>query len=247
MATKIQLRRDTAANWTTNNPTLALGEMGIETDTRKFKFGDGTTAWNTLPYASSGSSGDIPTKLSQLENDCGFITMADVEGKHYTTMSAVEAKGYATLTDVAEAGYTKNVGTVTKVNNVSPVDGNVSLDIPSAVTEETVTGWGFTKNEGTVTSVNGIEPTDGNVDIEVEVTAGKNIEIDNNEISVKPIEEKTEITDENIFYGNKRENTLAVMTASPYVYSDYTQFNGKVLTSIEFLVSLMNFCKFSIF
>jgi len=33
----LQLRRDTAANWTTNNPTLAAGEIGIETDTLKFK------------------------------------------------------------------------------------------------------------------------------------------------------------------------------------------------------------------
>ena len=223
MATKIQLRRGLADRWTSINPILSEGEMGIETDTRKFKFGDGTTAWNSLSYASSGSSGDIPTKLSQLENDCGFITMADVEGKNYTTMSAVEAKGYitatalepyakktelptktsdldndseyTTLSDVAEEGYTKNVGTVTSVNGIEPVDGNVTLDIPSAVTEETVTEWGFTKNEGTVTSVNGIEPVDGNVDVEVEITAGKNIEIDNNEVSVKPIEEKIEITD----------------------------------------------------
>jgi len=76
--TRIQLRRDTAANWTTNNPTLALGEMGIETDTRKFKFGDGSTSWTSLAYASS-SSGDIPTKLSELDNDCDFITMDDVK------------------------------------------------------------------------------------------------------------------------------------------------------------------------
>ena len=50
MAVQIQLRNDTAANWVSNNPVLAQGEMGIETDTRKFKFGDGTTAWNSLSY-----------------------------------------------------------------------------------------------------------------------------------------------------------------------------------------------------
>jgi len=92
MATKIQLRRGLADRWTSINPTLALGEMGIETDTRKFKFGDGTTAWNALPYANSGSSGDIPTKLSQLENDCEFITMADVEGKHIQLCQQLKQK-----------------------------------------------------------------------------------------------------------------------------------------------------------
>ena len=53
MAFKVlQLRRDTAANWTNNNPTLAAGEIGVETDTLKFKIGDGTTAWTALAYAS---------------------------------------------------------------------------------------------------------------------------------------------------------------------------------------------------
>ena len=47
---QIQLRRDTAANWTAANPVLLLGEVGFETDTRKLKLGDGTTAWNSLLY-----------------------------------------------------------------------------------------------------------------------------------------------------------------------------------------------------
>lgn len=55
--TTIKLRRSTAAEWTTANTILAAGEMGIETDTRKFKFGDGTTPWNTLAYASAEGGG----------------------------------------------------------------------------------------------------------------------------------------------------------------------------------------------
>ena len=50
MADQIQLRRDTAANWTSANPTLASGEFGLETDTDQFKVGDGTTAWTSLGY-----------------------------------------------------------------------------------------------------------------------------------------------------------------------------------------------------
>lgn len=48
--TTVQMRRDTAANWTSTNPTLASGEWGLETDTRLMKIGDGTTAWNSLAY-----------------------------------------------------------------------------------------------------------------------------------------------------------------------------------------------------
>jgi len=47
---QLQFRRDTSSNWTTNNPILASGEMGIETNTALFKLGDGTTRWNLLPY-----------------------------------------------------------------------------------------------------------------------------------------------------------------------------------------------------
>ena len=45
-------RRDTASDWTTANPTLLNGEPGYETDTGKFKLGDGSTAWTGLPYLS---------------------------------------------------------------------------------------------------------------------------------------------------------------------------------------------------
>jgi hypothetical protein len=57
MAVQIQLRRDTAANWTSSNPTLAQGEMGVETDTAYYKIGDGTTAWTSLSYSSFPSNG----------------------------------------------------------------------------------------------------------------------------------------------------------------------------------------------
>lgn len=62
---QIQVRRDTAANWTSVNPTLASGEMGFETDTYKFKIGDGTTAWTTLGYQSLGGNydGGSPTSV----------------------------------------------------------------------------------------------------------------------------------------------------------------------------------------
>ena len=45
---QIQSRNDTAANWSSVNPVLLKGEIGIEIDTRKMKVGDGTSAWNTI-------------------------------------------------------------------------------------------------------------------------------------------------------------------------------------------------------
>lgn len=59
-----QFRRGTAANWTAANPTLLQGEVGFETDTSKFKVGDGTTVWSSLTYG--GLIG--PTTTNVLES-----------------------------------------------------------------------------------------------------------------------------------------------------------------------------------
>ena len=54
---KILLRRDTAANWSGLNPTLANGEMGYDTTNGKFKIGNGVSPWNALPYVNQGDTG----------------------------------------------------------------------------------------------------------------------------------------------------------------------------------------------
>lgn len=57
---RFQLRRDTAANWTSINPTLGPGEPALETDTLLVKYGDGASTWVDLPYAAI----DLPAVLA---------------------------------------------------------------------------------------------------------------------------------------------------------------------------------------
>jgi hypothetical protein len=52
MSTSLRLRKGIASDWTSVNPVLATGEPGFETDARKLKMGDGSTAWNDLPYVT---------------------------------------------------------------------------------------------------------------------------------------------------------------------------------------------------
>lgn len=81
--TLIQNRRDTQSNWTAVNPVLAEGEFGVETDTNKFKIGDGVTVWESLAYQGSsglpagGTSGQVLTKLSSTNYD---VAWADATG-----------------------------------------------------------------------------------------------------------------------------------------------------------------------
>lgn len=72
---RIQFRRGTAAAWTAANPVLATGEPGFETDTGKFKLGDGTTAWVDLDYASAEAD------LSSLATVATSGAYADLTGK----------------------------------------------------------------------------------------------------------------------------------------------------------------------
>ena len=53
LKTKIIMRNDTAENWRIKNPILDKGEIGVESDTHKFKIGDNATAWKDLGYAGA--------------------------------------------------------------------------------------------------------------------------------------------------------------------------------------------------
>lgn len=70
---RILIRRDTAANWTSANPTLSSGELGAESDTGKLKLGNGSTAWNSLAYLGgvtsvNGSTGIVVLNLDDVNN-----------------------------------------------------------------------------------------------------------------------------------------------------------------------------------
>lgn len=74
MAIKLQIRRDTLANWTANPSVVLLeGEIGYVTDTRNMKIGDGTTVWSSLkyqaPYYTAANSGAPDTLLALKVSD----------------------------------------------------------------------------------------------------------------------------------------------------------------------------------
>jgi hypothetical protein len=68
MANIIQIRRDTEANWTSVNPVLAHGEIGLETDTLRMKWGNGTSAWNLLAYFTGSGGGGLNMKGTAVIN-----------------------------------------------------------------------------------------------------------------------------------------------------------------------------------
>ena len=104
MATvRLQLRRGTAADWASVNPVLAAGEMGVETDTRKVKVGDGATSWSGLDYIASDSPaiGEIAqdainealvagTGITKSYDDAGNTITVSVDTTTIATQSYVD-------------------------------------------------------------------------------------------------------------------------------------------------------------
>jgi hypothetical protein len=74
VVTQVQVRRGTAAQWTSANPTLASGEWGYETDTNKAKIGNGSTAWNSLAYIITGAAGTVTSVTAGTGLTGGTIT-----------------------------------------------------------------------------------------------------------------------------------------------------------------------------
>lgn len=74
---QMQQRRDTAANWTSADPTLLSGEIGWETDTNKIKIGDGTTAWSSLSYIPAFAISAHPLATADIADDA--VTYAKIQ------------------------------------------------------------------------------------------------------------------------------------------------------------------------
>lgn len=97
MATRIQLRRGTSAQWTAANPILASGEIGIELDTFQWKVGDGTTAWADRPYVASGTVtlpeggdlDDVPDGILYKKLQAAFATA--INGETFDAASVLNA------------------------------------------------------------------------------------------------------------------------------------------------------------
>lgn len=97
MATRMQQRRGTAAQWTAANPILAGGEIGFETDSGKFKIGDGVTTWANLSYyASADDIAGLIDGAPELLNTLNELAAAIGDDPNFvTTMASKQYVGDA--------------------------------------------------------------------------------------------------------------------------------------------------------
>jgi hypothetical protein len=140
VVTQIQLRRGTAASWTSANPTLASGEMGFETDTGKAKIGNGSTAWNSLAYSITGTDGDI-TGVTAGTGLSGGGTSGTVTVSIDTSVTA-DLSTAQTLTNKTISGASNtisNIGNSSLTNSAITINGT-SVSLGGSVSVGDITG-----------------------------------------------------------------------------------------------------------
>ena len=174
-------RRDTAANWTSVNPTLLAGEIGIESDTNKWKVGTGSAAWTALAYMPGSQLSAYPIvnvdiaagaeiAVSKLaDGTARQLLQTDAAGTGVEWASNIDVPG--TLDVTSAATFDSNViiqgdltvnGTETIINTQTLDVEDKNIVIGKVVTPSDVTadGGGITLKGTTDKTINWIDATD---------------------------------------------------------------------------------------
>ena len=130
MPSRIQVRRDIAANWTSANPVLASGEIGYETDAKKCKFGDGVSVWAELPYAVEASfTLEEKARLASIEPGAQPNAVASVYGR--TGLVTAQTGDY-TADEITETA-TRKVMTADERSKLAAMEPGAQVNIVTAV------------------------------------------------------------------------------------------------------------------
>lgn len=147
----LQLRNDTKENWTSKNPVLAKGEMGVEIDTNKFKFGDGIKTWSDLPY--NGVVVNQSSTNGNITIDGTDVTVYSLPAATDSVLGGVKVGSHLSISNgVLSATYTANNGVTLSGNNfvnsgvraieTGSSNGTVSVNTNGTTTDVAVKGLG---------------------------------------------------------------------------------------------------------
>lgn len=172
------MRNDPAAKWETENPVLAKGEIGIEIDTRKFKVGDGVTAWVALRYASGGNieiKSAAPTE-NDFDYEAGTIWLCPADKRAFilfakTASTATWIEIPTVAGKVANADAADKLSTPRKITLEGAVvqtskdfDGSGNISFMLVLTDSGVAAGTYTKltvnEKGIITGASALTAAD---------------------------------------------------------------------------------------
>ena len=256
MATRMQQRRGTASQWTSANPVLNAGEIGWESDTNKFKIGDGTNHWADIDYFADinstvnpafGSSitfegataNDFETTLAIADPTADrTITLPDTSG----TVALVDASGNLTISgNLTVSGTTTTINSTT-INATTGIvfegttanDFETTLTVTDPTADRTIT---FPDAAGTVALTSDISVTASSTN----TFTNKSIALGTNPVSGTLAEFNTAVTDADLVSLAGTE-TLTNKTLTSPVVSGLTVSDSSIIfegtTANEFETTL---------
>jgi hypothetical protein len=162
MATRMQQRRGTASQWTTANPILNAGEMGWESDTNKFKIGDGTNHWANLDYFADINSTVNPA----------FGTSIVFEGatadSYETTLQVTDPTADRTITLPNVDGTVITTGNLSDITNIGVFTSTITMEGSTANDFELTLSAGNPTADRTIT----FPDATGTVALTTDIAAG---------------------------------------------------------------------------
>ena len=147
----VQFKRYTASQWTSSNPVLQSGELGYETDTGKFKIGNGTSTWSALTYFQAGA-GSSSNSFATISTPSGTSPVADSS----TDTLTLTAGAGITITGNSSTDSIEIASTITDTNTTytfasGTTNGAFSVT-PSGGSAQSVSIYGLGSNAYTSTS-----------------------------------------------------------------------------------------------
>jgi hypothetical protein len=166
MATRMQQRRGTAAQWISTNggagPVLNAGEMGWESDTNKFKIGDGVNNWTSLDYFSDINSTVDPAFGSS-------ITFEGATANNFeTTITVTDPTADRTITIPDVTGTVITTGNLSDITNIGVFTSTITMEGSSADDFELTLSAGNPTADRTIT----FPDATGTVALTTDIAAG---------------------------------------------------------------------------
>jgi hypothetical protein len=227
---QLQFRRGTAAEWTAANPTLAAGEMAIETDSDRFKLGNGSTAWNSLPYGGiQGPTGNTgPTGVTGPTGPTGWTGNTGPTGNTGNTGPTGNTGAASTVTGpTGWTGWTGNTGP-------TGADSTVTGPTGPRGTDGVLGGTGATGDVGPT----GATGAGANLSIWASLPASQNVDMSGNSISNL----STEVYNRSTFNPTSISNCTIWLDATDASFvtvagSGVTSFRDKTSNAYNFTAS----------
>ena len=249
MATRMQQRRGTAAQWTSSDPVLEAGEMGWESDTNKFKIGDGTNDWSDLQYFNdvqdlAGALTGTYLELSDIGNASGpagldasknllvpgesIIIEGLTNNEYETTITVVDPTADRTITIPNVTGTVITTGNLSDITNIGVFSSTIVMEGTTDDAYELTLSAGDPTADRTLTFPNATDTLVGKAT--TDTLTNKSISLSTNTVTSTLAQLNTAVSDADVasLAGSETLTNKTIAIGSNTVSGTIAQFNTAV-------------------